>query len=105
KGAYIVIPREFYQKDSNVPLPFQKLHEIALDNIFRGYLKKKDKGFLGNIFGKTEWEVNENWFKSHFEGPGWDRNCQTRECYEKLYLAKVQNNWSVTLPIFGLASR
>lgn len=72
---------------------FTKLHEIAMQEVFRGYLRKKDLGFWRNVFGKAEYEVNEGWFKSHFEGPGWDRNCRTAECYEKLYLAKVQNNW------------
>jgi len=93
-GPGIMVPREMYQKDIHKPLSFSKLHEIAMQEVFSGYLKKKDLGFWRNVFGKTEYEVNEAWFSSHFEGPGWDRNCRNAECYEKLYLAKVRNNWA-----------
>ncbi|KOP36638.1 hypothetical protein DBB36_08540 [Flavobacterium sp. WLB] len=62
-GAYIVLPRELYQKDIHTPLSFEKLHEIAMKEIFSGYLKKKDKGFWGNLVGKTEWEINDRFFR------------------------------------------
>ncbi|SDY34240.1 hypothetical protein SAMN05444397_101392 [Flavobacterium aquidurense] len=62
QGAGISLPREFYQKDTTKPLSFQIMHEIAMKEIFRGYLKKKDKGFWGNLFGKTEWEINDRFF-------------------------------------------
>ena len=61
-GAYIVLPREYYQKDIHTPLSLEKLHEIAMKEVFSGYLKKKDKGFLGNIFGKPEYEINDDFF-------------------------------------------
>ena len=82
KGPFVVLFREGYQKDLHAPLSFTKLHEIAMQEVFSGYLKKKDLGFWRNVFGKTEYEVNEAWFASHFEGPGWDRNCRNAECYE-----------------------
>jgi hypothetical protein len=61
-GATIYLPREFYQKDIHQPLSFEKIHEIALDEVYSGYLKKKDKGFWANLFGKTEWELNDDFF-------------------------------------------
>jgi len=91
-GPTAYIPRD--EDSLNSPTSFTKLHEIAMQEVFSGYLKKKDLGFWRNVFGKTEYEVNEAWFASHFEGPGWDRNCRNVECYEKLYLAKVRNNWA-----------
>lgn len=62
KGPALALPRELYQKDQYTPLSFEKMEEIAMDEIFSGYLKK----------GKnSEWEINEDWFKFHFEGSGW----------------------------------
>lgn len=62
-GASIHLPREYYQKDIHTPLSFEKLHEIAMNEVFNGYLKKKDKGFWNNLFGKTDWEINDDFFK------------------------------------------
>lgn len=98
-GATIVLPREYYQKDNHTPLSFEKLHEIAMKEVFGGYLKKSDKG---------EWEINDAFFTSQFEGLGWgDFNRQDKDSslkghrftnqkdyYEYLYLEKVRNNWA-----------
>lgn len=62
-GADITLPREYYQKDIHTPLSFEKLHEIAIKEVFSGYLKKKDKGFWNNIFGKKDYEINDAFFK------------------------------------------
>lgn len=43
-------------------LSFEKLHEIAMREVFSGYLKKKNKVFFGNLFGKIEWEINDRFF-------------------------------------------
>lgn len=98
-GAYITLPRNMYQKDEHIPLSFAKLHEIAMEEVFNGYLKKNKQG---------EWEVNDNWFKNHFEGSAWGnfnnqsskdwflkgRRLRTeKEYYEACYLQEVKNNW------------
>lgn len=105
-GAYIVIPREMYvSKDKlNEPLSFAKLHEIAMKEVFDGYLVKNAKG---------KWEINEEWFKQQLEGPGWGdfkdqesfdwflkgkRFKTEKEYYEFLYLQKVRNNWYSAKP-------
>jgi len=59
-GPYIVIPRD--EDSLNPPTSFTKLHEIAMQEVFSGYLKRKDLGFWRNVFGKTEYEVNEAFF-------------------------------------------
>jgi len=61
KGPNIVLPREYYQKDTHTPLSFEKLHEIAMKEIFGGYLKKNELG---------EWEINERFFSS-FTSNSW----------------------------------
>lgn len=62
-GGSYMLPRDYYGSDTNAPLSFEKLHEIALDKVYSGYLIKKDKGFWANLFGKTEWELNDDFFK------------------------------------------
>jgi|GEM_PF-2027468 len=62
EGASYMIMRESYQLDESIPLSFEKLHEIALDKIYSGYLIKKDKGFWNNIFDQTEYEINDTFF-------------------------------------------
>src|SRR5690606_10076852 len=93
-GASIYAFSEFYGYPADTPLPFSKLREIALDNIFRGYLKKKDKG----RDGETEWEINENWFKAHFESNTWCITCNTPKSlvqWDSIYLDIVKKNWSL----------
>lgn len=37
----MAVLRENYQSDIHLPLSFQKLYELAMDNMFRGYVKKQ----------------------------------------------------------------
>jgi hypothetical protein len=61
KGANVVIPREMVSgHDIHTPLSYQQLHEIALKEVYANYLT-------------PEGEVNENWFKQHFEGDGYGK--------------------------------
>jgi hypothetical protein len=100
-GGTIHLPREIYVSMNKIhePLSFTKLHEIAMKEVFGGYLVKNTKG---------KWVINEAWFKQQFEGTGWgDFNDQDsedwflkgkrfkteKEYYEFAYLQKVRNNW------------
>ena len=58
KGAFIVIPRENYQKNRYPPLSFEKLHEIAMQEVYSGYLVKDTKG---------NWQINDKFF-DYFNG-------------------------------------
>ncbi len=80
RGAYVHLPRNMYQKDVHNPLSFAKLHEIALKEIFGGYLTK-------------DGEINEQFFKDNFEDTGWGVTSGKKEDFEKAYLQKVANNW------------
>ena len=53
EGAYMVLPREYYQVDIHTPLSCEKLKQIATSNIYRYYLKKNKNG---------EWEINDDFF-------------------------------------------
>lgn len=64
-GATCYLPRKNYTKDIHMPLSFAKLHEIAMREVFSGYLIKKKKyvGFWKNIFApEYEYEINDNFF-------------------------------------------
>ncbi len=75
RGAYIVLPRNMYQKDIHTPLSFAKLHEIALKEIYSGYLTKNG-------------EINEAWFTYHFA-----RNGQPQEEINKTIISQNKGMW------------
>ena len=68
------------------------MNDIAVDEIYRGYIKQNDAG---------QWEVNDAFFTHHFEGVGWGdfenqshrdtaargkRFTDKKEYYENIYL-------------------
>lgn len=88
-GPNIFVPREIIEgQPLDKPLSYQQLHQVALKEVYSGYL---------NING----EINENWFTNQFEGAGWVNwddteekiKSYTRKDYEQLHLKKVRNNW------------
>lgn len=90
KGPYVHIPREMIENHPvNKPLSYQQLHQIALKEVYSGYLK-------------SDGSINEQWFTGHFEGPGWVNWDDTpekiakykRKDYEQFHLRKVKNNWN-----------
>ncbi len=83
RGASIVIPREMVKGHPiNQPLSYQQLHEIALKEVYAGYLN--DKG-----------EINENWFKYHFDDAMMSyRKYATKEEYNKLLIAQCKGIWA-----------
>ncbi len=99
RGAAIVIPRSMVKGHPiNQPLSYAQLHQIALKEVYGGYLK-------------SDGSMNEAWFTSHFEDIGWgDFNDQTsslkylglkpnekftdkRKFFEAIHLQSVKNNW------------
>jgi hypothetical protein len=105
EGAVIYIFSEKYGYNPKTPLPFAKLHEIAIEEIFNGYLikKKKNTGRWKNIFApEYEYKINERWFDYHFKGSGWGcgymgekgwiDTCSEEE-FEQLYYKKALSNW------------
>ncbi|MBA3665022.1 MAG: hypothetical protein H0W61_12550 [Bacteroidetes bacterium] len=89
KGPSITIPREMVKNHPiHTPLSYQQLHQIALKEVYSGYLSRNG-------------EINENWFTSKFEGNGWVNwddtpekiKSYTRKDYEQFHLRKVRGNW------------
>ncbi|MBA2610817.1 MAG: hypothetical protein H0U95_02520 [Bacteroidetes bacterium] len=97
KGPSIVIPRSMIEGHPiHSPLSYQQLHQIALKEVYSGYLKSNG-------------EINEDWFTSQFEGPGWGNfNNQAgsdflikgkrfktkKEFFEFMHLMVVKANWN-----------
>ena len=96
KGPYIHIPREIIKNhDIQTPLDYQQLHQIALKEVYSGYLSRG--------------EINEDWFTNHFENSGYgnfndqesslkflhtDRKfTDKRKFFEAIHLQSVRNNW------------
>ncbi len=97
RGGTMVIIREHYQKDIHTPVSFAKLHELAMNNMLRGYIKKNRDG---------EWEVNDAFFTHHFENVGWGdfemyqdtvvygkRFASKKEYFDSIYLRKSNSKW------------
>ena len=96
-GGTMVVLREHYQKDIHQPVSFEKLHELAMEDMLRGYIKQNEAG---------QWEVNDAFFTHHFEGNGWSsferyqdtvvygkRYTSKKEYFEDIYLRKVASKW------------
>ncbi len=105
-GAHIVLPREMYQKDIHAPLSFAKLHEIAMKEVFSGYLiekkTKKDMGWWKNTFAPEynySYEINDKWFDYHFKTSwGYYKNDKfitpsTQREWDSLYIDKALSVW------------
>jgi hypothetical protein len=100
-GAYIVLPREFYQKDIHTPLSFDKLHEIAMREVYSGYLikHKKDAGFWNNTFApQYEYEVNDAWFDQIGTAKDYvytkqDSLRMTPELLDSIIILNAYSNW------------
>lgn len=98
-GPNLFVLREnIPNQNIQTPLSYEQLHDIALTEIFSAYLTKNG-------------EINEAWFDSHFEGPGWGnfknqesaddflnlngrRFIDKRKFFEAIHLQSVKNNWN-----------
>jgi hypothetical protein len=96
RGPSLTVPRSMVSgHDIHTPLSYYQLHQIALKEIYSGYLTQKG-------------EINEMWFTSHFEDAGWgsfeDQGSQDwwlkgrrftnkKEFFEFIHLEKVRSNW------------
>ena len=91
-GETMCLPREYYQEDIYTPLSFNKIEELAVKHIFRGYLKKNPlrKGQPG----VEKYVINESFFFG-FTSAAWSVNWQTntQEQWDEVYLNLVNNKW------------
>lgn len=82
RGESVVILRSMIKDHLvNQPLTYQELHEVALKEVYSGYLDR-----FGNI--------NNAWFESYFENVGWCIDCKTKEDYKKSRLESAIALWA-----------
>ena len=86
-GPTMVLPRP--SNSLNVVPSFENLHEIAMKQIYRGYLKPK--GFLG----LGDYEINEGFFQD-LTSVAWYPGAAPKNQpeWDAIYLKIVQDNWS-----------
>lgn len=85
KGPYLFLPRGMYiSKDKdNEPLSFTRLHEIAMKNIYNGYLKKDANG---------QWVIDDSFFLD-LTSKAWCFKCTQQAEWDSAYLSFVKRNW------------
>jgi len=80
-SEHLIVPRDVFEgHDIHKPLSYIQLHQMALKEVYGGYLK-------GNG------EINEEWFTARFENVGWCGKCKTTEDFQKAHLENVRVNW------------
>jgi hypothetical protein len=87
-GPFIALPRAGYGYPKNKPMPFDKLHKIALEEIFSSYLIENEKS--------GELKINEAFFADLTSNAWYDKNKfipKTQEDWNKIYLKIVAENW------------
>lgn len=82
-GGTLVLPRQYYQRNIHKPLSFDKMKDLAIKHIYRGYLKKGADG---------TWEINDDFFSDLTSG-AWCTHCTTQAQWDSVYLRQVQLNW------------
>jgi hypothetical protein len=90
-------PTQFVEKqNTSKTTSFHELHQFALQYIFSGYLKKKDKGWWKNMTEPIEWEINERFFDD-LTSNAWYNAAEfvpkTQEDWDEIYLKIVNDNW------------
>jgi len=81
KGQSIAIPRKMVKgKDVSEPLTYQELHQIALKEVYNGYLDAKG-------------EINENFFSS-FEMDPYNMPAPDKETLEYRYISFSKGIWA-----------
>ena len=92
-GASCTLLRKSYQSDESKPLSFDKLHEIAMKEVYSGYLIKKGKGFWVNLFSKPEYEINESFFKGMESRNSDGTYAPCFQTFKEAVLCEINHKW------------
>jgi hypothetical protein len=90
RGSTLVLPREYYQDDIHKPLSFEKMKQIAIEEIFSGYLIE-ERSVNGS--NKVKYKINEREFID-MESRNRDGTFgQYSKTFEEEVLREVNDNW------------
>ncbi len=87
RGPHIFILSEKYGFSPNTPLSFEKLHEIAMKQIYGGYLKPK-------MFGLGGYEINDGFFRDIEVRDAYNYPFTTQESWEESWLRLMKESWA-----------
>lgn len=89
RGASITLPREYYQENIHKPLSYKKMKDIAIKEVFSGYLKQERDS--------NKYVIDENFFNditdTNYRG---FEKCVTTEDFDNAYLNEIKVNWLIT---------
>lgn len=85
RGATLILPRDFYQKENYPPLSFDKLKELAMKHLFQTYLRKSQDG---------EWVINDAFFNDYYKYDAVNRPVTTEAERDSSWLRACERNWS-----------
>jgi uncharacterized lipoprotein NlpE involved in copper resistance len=83
-GSTLALPREMFERNTNKPLTFEKMEQLAYQHIYRNYLIKDADGI---------WVINEKYF-DHFTESRLCTYCKTEEQWDYYFLEKSREIWN-----------
>jgi hypothetical protein len=88
----LALPREYYQDDIHTPLSFEKMKQIAIEEIFSGYLIEEPSD---NDAKKMKYRINERPFISmeNRSQDGTFGSCQDCKTFEEYVIYLINDNW------------
>jgi hypothetical protein len=91
-GELLALPREYYQDDIHKPLSFEKMKEIAIEEILSGYLIEETSD---NDPKKMKYRINERPFISmeYRNRDGTFGSCQDCKTFEEYVIYLINDNW------------
>lgn len=93
RGPTIVLPREYYQDDIHKPLSFEKMKQIAIDEIFSGYLIEIPSN---DTFKKGTYKITDSEFirmEARNGNDGTFGSCSNCKTFEEYAIYLVNLNW------------
>lgn len=84
-GATLILPRDFYQKEDQPPLSFEKLKELAMKHLYQGYIHRSKDG---------SWEINDAFFNRYYKYNANNTLVTTEAARDSSWLEACRENWS-----------
>ncbi|SER82507.1 hypothetical protein [Flavobacterium frigoris] len=92
RGSTLVLPREYYQEDIHTPLSLEKMKQIAVQNVFSGYLIETPSATNSN---KVKYKINDSKFinMENRNNDGTFASCYNCKTFDEFVIYRVNKNW------------
>lgn len=84
-GASMTLFRNFYQKEDQPPLSFEKLKELAMEHLYWGYVRKSKGG---------EWQINNVFFDFFYPCDIYGRRVMSESARDSRWLKASREIWN-----------